>query len=290
MKISVFITSYNQRDYLKEAIDSVLAQTVPAAQIIVADDASSDGSQDLIADYYRSYPELFTPIYHTINTGVAQIRVDALKAVRGDYVTYVDGDDWFLPEKLELESKALESAPETRIAFSNNEYVSEDGNTFLRKWADGEEVPRGEVFWQTFSRTFPRRDLFRMELVHYDSWCRVGFHDPKMRLYEDFDMRIRLSKKLKVTYVDCVLSRIRSHQRGLSHLNLEQHFNALNYLFHKNIHLLNSLPAEQRRRAISGFKGWITPIGKMAAQKAFQSGSILDAAKMRLKTLRFQVL
>lgn len=61
MNISVFITSYNQRDYLREAIESVLAQTLPASQIIVVDDASSDGSPDLISDYARRYPDLFTP-------------------------------------------------------------------------------------------------------------------------------------------------------------------------------------------------------------------------------------
>ena len=172
MNISVFITSYNQRDYLKEAIESVLAQTLPAEQIIVVDDASTDGSQDLIADYAREYPELFTTIYHQQNTGVAQVRIDALNAVRGDYVTYVDGDDWFLPEKLELEAAALESNPEARISFSNNEYVTEDGKTALWVWAEGEFVPQGDVFWQTVARDFPRRSLFRMELVHYDIVAR----------------------------------------------------------------------------------------------------------------------
>ena len=107
--ISVYITSYNQREFLAEAIDSVLAQTLPPHQIIVVDDCSTDGSQDIIADYARAHRGLFSPIYHRDNTGVAQVRADALAAVTGDLVTYVDGDDRYLPTKLEQEAAALKA-------------------------------------------------------------------------------------------------------------------------------------------------------------------------------------
>jgi len=290
MNISVYITSYNQREYLKEAIESVLAQTLPAKQIVVVDDASKDGSQDLIADYARKYPELFTPIYHKQNTGVAQVRIDALNAVRGDYATFVDGDDWYLPEKLALEAAALKSNPDARLAFSNTEYMSPDGDKSLWVWADGEFVPQGDVFWQTVARNFPRCNLFRMELVHYDSWRKIGFHDPKLRLYEDFDMRIRLTKHLKVVYVDQVLSRNRKLESGLSSLSLEQHCKALDYLFKKNRHLIDTLPADKRRKAVSGFASWFAPLGMKAAKSAFRSGKVIKAFQLRRTALRFQLM
>ncbi|MBT7715794.1 MAG: glycosyltransferase family 2 protein, partial [Deltaproteobacteria bacterium] len=87
MKISVFITSYNQKKFLIEAIESVLNQTLSPFQIIVVDDSSKDLSQEVIAGYAARYPNLITPIFHKRNTGVAQVRIDALNAVNGDYVT-----------------------------------------------------------------------------------------------------------------------------------------------------------------------------------------------------------
>jgi len=287
MKISVFISSYNQCDYLREAIESVLAQTFPASQIIVVDDASSDGSPDLIADYTRQYPGLFTPIYHKQNTGIAQVRIDALKAVTGDYVSYVDGDDWFLPEKLEKESEALRLNPEAQIAFSNNEYVTEDGSALVYRWVDSEPVPQGNVFWQTIGRAFPRRSLFRMELVHYNSWRKIGFHDPSLLLYEDFDMRIRLTQRLKVVYVDQVLSRIRAHQSGLSTLDPEQHFAALESLFDKYLPLINTLSDHQAHKALTGLVRWMAPMGVKAAVNSLSSGKLRTAFRLGWGTIRY---
>lgn len=290
MKISVFITSYNQREYLREAIDSILAQTLVPSQIIVVDDASADSSPDLIADYARHHPELFTPVFHKENTGVAQVRVDALNAVTGDYVTYVDGDDWFLPHKLEREVAALKADPDARIAFSNNAYMSTDGGTELRRWVDSEPVPEGDVFWQTFGRVFPKNSLFRMELVDYEAWKKIGFHDPSLPIYEDYDMRIRLTRHLKVTYVDEVLSRIRTHGEGLSKSNVVRHFKALDYLFRKNQPLLNHLPESQRKQGERSFARWISTIGSRSVRGAVFSGQLGTAVSIGLRTLYYKRL
>jgi glycosyltransferase involved in cell wall biosynthesis len=280
MNISVFITSYNQRDYLLESIESVLAQTLPPTQVVVVDDASTDGSQDLIAGYHRRYPDLFTPIYHKHNTGVAQVRLDALNAVTGEYVTYVDGDDRYLPEKLERESAALTAHPGAQIAFSNNAYMSTDGKQYLRRWVDDEEVPQGNVFWQTFARMFPKRSLFRMELVEYAAWKAIGFHDTCLHIYEDYDMRIRLTKQLNVIYVDEVLTEIRTHSTGLSKSDLSVHFNALDYLYRKNRPLLDDSPDEIRAKALNLAGALIGQIGLRAAREAVDRLHPLEAVRL----------
>ncbi|MCI5144164.1 MAG: glycosyltransferase family 2 protein [Candidatus Electrothrix sp. AR3] len=290
MNISVFITSYNQCGYLREAIESVLAQTQPASQIIIVDDASLDDSPDLIADYVRRYPNLITAIYHKHNTGVAQVRINALKAVRGDYVTYVDGDDWFLPQKLEKESLALKNTPDVQIAFSNNDYMTEDGTEKVSRWVDGEPVPQGNVFFQTLGRNFPKRSLFRMELVDYKAWQDIGFHDPALALYEDFDMRIRLAKRLKVVYVDLVLSHIRTHSKGLSKSSHSYHFAALDYLFNKHKRQLGKLPDYQYHQALAALAGWIAPMGFKAAKKAVRKGHLVEALRLGLAAVRYRNL
>lgn len=280
MRISVFIPSYNQRDYLVEAVESVLAQTLPPAQVIIVDDGSTDGSQDVIAGYAARYPELITAIYHRENLGVARVRRHALEAVTGEYVTYVDGDDWFLPEKLEKEAQALLENPWARIAFSNNVYISED-DPGERRWIDDEMPPQGDIFLRTFARDFPKRSLFRMELVEYQSWRDVGFHDPRLVLYEDFDMRIRLTKQCRAVYVDEVLSAIRVHRTGLSSRPASDHLAALKYIYYKNLPLVDDLDAACRRELRQKFALTVAGSAQRAIEQALEAGHYRPAARVR---------
>jgi glycosyltransferase involved in cell wall biosynthesis len=246
MKISVYITSYNQKQYLVEAIESVLAQTLPASQIIIVDDCSQDGSQEVIAGYRARYPALIAPIYHAQNRGVAWARADALQMVTGDYVTYVDGDDRYLPTKLEKEAALLQRRCDADIAFSNSYYMKSDGQ-YKGQWITNRKPPEGYIFRETFGRVFPRGRLFRMELVPYKAWKEIGFHDVNLRLLEDWDMRIRLSKRLRVAYCDEPLSEIRRHHQGLSSLGAAERLKALDYIWQKNRLLLQDLDSADEK-------------------------------------------
>ena len=271
-RISVFITSFNQKDYLREAIDSVLNQTLPPWEIIVVDDCSTDGSQELIQNYAARYPELIKPIFHHKNTGVAQSRIDALEAVNGDYVTYVDGDDRFRPTKIEKEYAALCRNRKASIAFSNTHYMTPEGH-FSEAWIEDEKPPEGDVFMQTFGRMYPKRSLYRMELVDYQAWKSIGFHDPNLTIYEDFDMRIRMTKHLQTVYCDEVLSEIRDHGSGLSNSDKKSHIRSLDYIFQKNRPMLLDLKPTDRRAAEAGFRFWFNNVGKRSDRKKDQDNA-----------------
>ncbi len=265
-KISVYITSYNQKEYLVEAIESVLSQTLSPHQIIIVDDFSNDGSQELIAKYAQKYPNLIFPIYHRKNFGVVRTRIDALKAVTGDYVTYVDGDDRFLPEKLEREFNVLSGNSKAQIAYSNNYYINPAGQR-IGIWADETKPPQGYVFKETFARRFPKNNLFRMEIVDYQALKSVGFHDPDITIYEDFDLRIRLTKHFQVAFCDAPLSEIRLHDNGLSKLKAKQHLESLEFIYHKNKDLLVDLNEYDRKIAKKGFNDFVAKISLNAARQ-----------------------
>jgi len=286
VKISVYITSYNQKDYLQEAIESVLVQTLRPHQIIIIDDCSNDGSQQLIADFQSQYPDLITPIYHDKNTGIAQVRNDALLAVTGDYVTHVDGDDRILPTKLEKEANLLLSNPYAELAFSNYFYITEDG-ACMGIWADSEIPPEGNVFCQIFARDFPRRNLFRNELVNYQAWETIGFYDPKLNIFEDYDMRIRLTKKIRVVYHNEPLSEYRLHDGGLSAMERIRHFEALDYIYRKNKSLIVELDKTEREYINNKVRGWIAPIAGHAAVESFKKNQFLQAAKLFLAACKY---
>jgi glycosyltransferase involved in cell wall biosynthesis len=254
MKISVYITSYNQKQYLIEAIESVLAQTYPPHQIIIVDDTSTDGSQEVISGYANRHPDLISTIFHAENMGVAHTRNDALRAVSGDYVTYLDGDDRYLPDKLEKEARILQKKSKAQICYSNVYIINPTGKR-IDIWAN-RPPPQGNVFCQTFARDFPRKRLFRNELIHYPSWKQVGFHDTHLNLYEDYEMRIRLTKTLRVAYTDEPLIEYRRHSSGLSRVKTNRYLIAFDYLCEKNLHLLEDLNYQDQKFVRRKLKEW----------------------------------
>lgn len=279
MKISVYITSYNQKEYLIEAIESVLQQTLSPSQIIVIDDCSTDGSQEVIAQYAKQYPEVIEPIYHAKNQGIAKTRIDALEAVVGDYVTYVDGDDRFLPKKLEKEAEAFKKGTNAKIIFSNNFYINKAGDR-TGLWVEDEEPPDGLVFSQTFSRNYPRQQLFRNELVDYDAWRHIGFHDPNLLIYEDYDMKVRLTKYLPVAYCDEPLAEYRRHDKGLSGAAAIRHFDACRYIYRKNKDLLNDLTDQQVKYVHEHLFPWLENLASRALQEALENNRRIEACRL----------
>mgnify|MGYP006435230833 CR=1 FL=1 len=237
-KISVGITSYNQKYYLIEAIESVLSQTLPPTQIIIVDDNSIDGSKEIIQAYAELYPDLILPVLHKENIGISKSRTEALNFATEDYFAFLDGDDLFFPTKLEKEYNLLQQYPKVKIAFSNYVYIDNTGNC-LGEWAE-KPPPQGNVFVEVFSRSYPKGSLYRNELVDYQEWRSIGFFDPHINLYEDYEMRIRLSFCLETVYTDEVLCAYRRHPFGLSKAQKINHFLALEYIYHKNYHLLRS--------------------------------------------------
>ncbi|NIN63981.1 MAG: glycosyltransferase [Anaerolineae bacterium] len=293
MKISVYITSYNQKHYLTEAVESVLNQTLKPTQIVIVDDCSTDGSQEVIAGYASQYGELMTPVYHTSNQGVAHTRTDGVRAATGDYVTHVDGDDRFLPTKLEKEANLLRRSRDVQIAFSNYYYVRSDGSQ-AGLWADGEKPPEGDVFCRIFARDFPRRSLFRNELVDRRAWEHIGFYDPQLSLYEDYEMLIRLTKHLRVAYCEEPLSEYRIHHAGLSRARAVEHLAALDYIYQKNKPLLEDVTPAARVEVERKLRQWMARMAKRAAHEAVedaqQFGGRRQALRKYLQIVRSQPL
>lgn len=265
MKITVYITSYNQKELLKQAIESVLNQTLQPFEIIIVDDASVDGSVDLIKMYAQRYPNLIRYILNEENIGVSKVRVAALESVCGDYVTYLDGDDLYLPQKLEKEASLI-CEGDYDVAFSNTAYFRNHPLNIEHIWAsDLRKMPKpGNMYLETFCRFFPRNSLFRMELVRYDLLKEIGFHDRALELYEDYELRIRLSQKARIAYTLEPLALVRLNHNGLSSLPNNRHLKALDYIYNKHLDaVLLQFPKQKaqirhrtdqfRERPLSGF-------------------------------------
>ena len=127
-KVSVIIPNYNHERYLPQRIESVLGQTFQDFDVVVLDDASTDGSRAVIDRYAAAHPGRVRTAYNAANTGVPFAQWNkGLGMVAGEYVWIAESDDYADPAFLEHLVGALDARPTMAIAFARSRDVSGDG-------------------------------------------------------------------------------------------------------------------------------------------------------------------
>src|SRR5688572_19309459 len=115
MRTSVIIPTYNYGRFVREAIESVQRQTVQDFEIIVIDDGSTDDTQEVL----RGIADPRLRIYRTENRGLSAARTEGLRHTRGEFIAFLDSDDRWRPEKLELQLAMMEREPDLGAVFTN---------------------------------------------------------------------------------------------------------------------------------------------------------------------------
>ncbi|MBK7216100.1 MAG: glycosyltransferase [Candidatus Promineofilum sp.] len=264
MNVTVGITSYNQRDYLIQAVDSVLAQTAPPAEILIVDDASTDDSPQLIAAYAGRHPDLIRPLLLSRNGGPNAARNHVIAAASGDYLAFLDGDDRWRPAKLARALDRLNAPDHPDAVFDNFVFTDGDGRP-LFIWADGQRPPEGRLLRQVLTLAMPRTTLFRAELVPTALWRAAGGYDPSFAIYGDWDARIRQAQQVgRYAYVDEVLSEYRRHGAGLSSRGVEAHLAAVDHVEGKYADLIAQLERDEGG-VMAGLRRWRAKLLRRAA-------------------------
>lgn len=290
MRISVLITSYNQIDFLAEAVESALQQTEPVFEIIISDDCSTDGSQRLIHEFQRGHPETIRVFMHERNMGIPRNKSFAIGQAGGDWIMILDGDDRLRPEKIAATRRTVKVYPHARVIFGNHAYVDKNGAQF-GVWAtdDQPEPPSGWALKEVFAKSYPDNSLFRNEVVHLASLDEIGYYDPEMMIYEDWELRIRLANRYQLAYGDEILSEYRRHEGGISQIDPDVHTKYIRLLFNKNRALLEPLPAEERLDTIRKFLKNEKVFSRMAIWQCLTSGRLKQALKTGTDSRKFHV-
>ena len=247
MRISVYITSYNKIQYIEQSIKSVLSQTLKPYEIIIIDDASQDGSQELINSYASKYANLIFPIFNENNLGIANCRNKALRTLNGDLVTFLDGDDYFYPNKLEFEYKQLINNHNTQAVYSNYNYLSEYGE-IMGSFANETDNPAtGNIFINTYARNYNVQSgsNYIYEMFYKNCAFEIGLYDTNINIWEDWDFRIRMSKIFRYGYCSKVNSVYRQIPDSLHNSNFETHYHEQIKIYNKNKPLIQDLKSEE---------------------------------------------
>lgn len=129
--ISVVTISFNHEKYLRDALDSILSQKRESKfelEVIVADDASTDNTPEIIHQYHLQHPKIIKPILRKKNVGIQNNLIDALRHTKGDYVALCEGDDFWESElKLLKQFKLMQRNKNLSLSFHPTRVFFDDG-------------------------------------------------------------------------------------------------------------------------------------------------------------------
>lgn len=294
-KVSVIIPTYNRAAMVRNAIESVLAQTFSDLEVIVVDDGSSDGTGRILEEIYGDRIRY----YAQANQGVSVARNKGIEEARGEWIAFLDHDDLWEKEKLEWQFKALErfgpqcggcytdtrlyNHPETRTLFQ----MAEAGDRHEGTMGVNANVlkllvrPGGAGMVVCLSSFLGRADVVR----------RTGGFDPKLRYSQDSEFMFRLAMLTGFCYVNLPLTRKDQSPPEIRHVGVGTEFEKREFLLQDTqlrleglLRLSEGLPRKIRKvirellgSVHSGWANWYLETGQYAkAREAVSKAVQLD--------------
>ena len=204
--VSVVIPTYNYGRFVTEAVESVLAQTLPAAEVVVIDDGSTDDTRDRLAPYGGRIRYVYQA-----NNGLPAARNAGIRAARGDLIALLDSDDLWHPRKLEAQVAVLARSPEVGLVAAD---PAPDVSAGWPTVGDPAGLPVRPVTLRDMlvrSRFGPSSVLVRRACFD-----EVGLFDTGLRSAEDRDMWLRIAACFPVVKVEAPLWWYRLHGGNMS--------------------------------------------------------------------------
>lgn len=286
-KISVVIPCYNAVAYVAEAVRSVDDQGWPELEIIVVDDGSIDGSADVVA---AAFPGI--RVIRQSNAGVAAARNAGLREATGDWIAFLDADDLWLPGKLRAQWDQIASEPDVRLAYSawivwESSDAQPDESWLagaLGEQAGAATLP-GPSGWIYPDLLLDCEVWTSTVLAQRDLLMRLGGFDETLRIGEDYDLWLRVSRETRILRLQRPTALYRIHSTNTTRAAPRRNFQA-----------------EVVSRAIARW-GYASPDGRLASRTGvnrsmartwrsfagahLQAGNRATALSGALRALRF---
>jgi len=196
--VSVVIRAFNCDRYISLAIESVLAQTFQDFEIVVVDDASTDGT-GAILEAYAQRDERVRAFPNETNQGPARAMNMGLRQAQGEFVAVQDGDDLSLPERLETQVTFLKANPDIALVGGGAYLMDEEGEEMgVGDWPRKRIMPEEVRQYLRKGMMFVHSSLmFRRECIE-----AIGFYDEFFSASHDYDMLIRMADKFDIVYYE----------------------------------------------------------------------------------------
>lgn len=207
--ISVVMAAKDYARFIREAIDSVLAQTVADWELIVIDDGSSDGTEAVVRPYLMDRRIQYA---RSDRLGQSRAKNLGLHLSSGEFVAFLDADDAWLPTKLERQLALFRANPALGVCFSGRRIIDEAGNEHQPAPPPTPDQ-RGDVLTAVFRKNFV---CFSSVMVRRAVFDHVGGFDPELDLAIDYDLWLRVAAHHPFDFVPAPLVLYRTGHGNLS--------------------------------------------------------------------------
>jgi glycosyltransferase involved in cell wall biosynthesis len=243
--VSVVIPTYNYGRFIGEAIESALAQTVAASEIVVVDDGSTDNTESVV----RAFGQRVQYVRQE-NAGVCAARNRGVAESVGDYVAFLDADDTWEPSKLEMQIArfALDSSIGL-VHCGTREFDGSTGETIRINVCGGEDgLAENLLLWQEPGMPGPGGTI----MLSRKAFEAVGGFDTRMKCGEDWDFCYRVAREFRVGFVAEPLVNYRFHPAA-AHLNVGEMERGMSLFYAKAFATDDAEVLQLRRRSYGNF-------------------------------------
>ncbi len=208
-KITIVMPTYNQAQYLTDALDGIFRQTLRDFELIVVNDGSTDATAQILAEYQRRH---YFTVIHQENKKLPGALNAGFAHARGQYLTWTSSDNIMLPAMLQTLATALDRNPDVGLVYADWECISDTGESL------------GVV------RTFDY-DAHLLMRINYINACflyrrecqeRLGLYDPAYIYAEDWEYWFRIAEHFKLMRVPAILYQYRLHGNSLTEADVKK--------------------------------------------------------------------
>ncbi|MBK1871747.1 glycosyltransferase [Marinobacter sp. 1-3A] len=206
--VSVIVPVYNREKLVTETVASILGQTYRPIEIILINDGSTDSSLNVMQTLQQQHPSLVR-IIDQENQGQTISRNQGIAAANGKYIAFLDSDDLWVPDKLELQIPLFDEG--VGLVYGGVELINESGETTGLDPCDPQI--QGSIFPQLLVKN---RMTGGSVVVLREALDKVGMFDPEFSAAENWDLWLRICKKYEVRLVNKPVVKYRLHQSNMS--------------------------------------------------------------------------
>ncbi len=211
--VSVIIPCYNGEEFIREAIESVINQSYQSWELIIVDDGSTDSSKDIVRQYITDRRGKL--IEHRCNKGIPRTRNTGIRAAEGEYLAFLDQDDIWLPNKLEMQVNCFKNQQEavgmicTGMVFTDEKLKPQ--SIFRGFRADDQKELVKSIYLQPINSG-------SIMMIKKKCFSQLGFFDEGLNVWDDFEMWMRIATHFKIKYIKKAMVKKRMHSKNTQRL------------------------------------------------------------------------
>lgn len=242
--VSVLMPTFNREAFIGEAIESVLAQTYPNFELLVVDDGSTDNTKAVVESYLY---DTRVKYFYKVNGGQSSGRNLGFKHCKGEFIAFLDSDNKWKPEKLQIFMDAAKENSDVDIFYADNITIDKHGNEIGR---DTMKRYSGTITAQLLKDNFVTINTATLKRECYEV---MGGLDETFIRAPDYEFWLRLSTRYKFLYIPKYVSYYRVMEDQIS-TDKDGRFKAnYNILMHFLKNYPNAITAKERRMGLSYF-------------------------------------